>query len=123
MVVSLANEDCHACALDVHCTRELISAVIHRNRRNDRSKFDEVLRCQMMRSTSVASCGVVDAVLEISRRLHLQSFNHGDNTIISVPMNAAPIRCLVMFRVAVLDYSRQPESSIDAYKNDSSVLM
>ena len=108
----------------VHCAIVLIAAVIHRNRRNDRLRVDEVLYCEMVTSTSVASCGVVDAVLEISsRRLHLQSFNHGDNTIISVPMNAAPIRCLVMFRVAVLDYSRQPESSIDAYKNDSSVLM
>ena len=95
----MANEDCHACALDVHCTRELISAVIHRNRRNDRSKFDEVLRCQMMRSTSVASCGVVDAVLEISRRLHLQSFNQGDTTTTFVLMEDAPI---LMFRINVL---------------------
>lgn len=109
--MSLANEDRHVCAPYVHCTIALILAVIHRNRRNDRLTVDEVLCCEMVTSTSVASCGVVDALLEIpSRRLHLESFIHGeDNMIISVPMNAAPIRCFAMFRVDILDYSLQFE--------------
>jgi hypothetical protein len=83
-----------------------------------------MLCCEMVTSTSVACCGVVHAVLEISsRRLHLQSFNHGNNIIISVPMDTAPIRCLAMFRINVLDYSLQPESSVDAHGNDFSALL
>lgn len=83
-----------------------MTVVIHRNTRNDRLGVDEVLCCEMVTSTSVASCGVVDGVLEISsRRLHLQSFNHGDYTIISVPISAAPIVVLRWFRVNVHDYS------------------
>ena len=80
--------------------------------------FDEVLCCPMVTSTSVASYGVVDAVHEISsRRLHLQSFNHGNNILISVPMDTASIRCLPMFRTRVLGHSLQPVSGAKVHQN------
>jgi hypothetical protein len=87
-------------------------------------RLDEVLCWQTVTLTSVASCGIVDAVHEISsRRIHLQSFDHADNKIISVPMDTVQTRCLMMFRIIVLDYLLQFKSSINAHRKDFSALL
>ena len=94
----------------------------YRNTRNDRLRCDEVLCCEMVTSTSGDSCGVLGAVYEISsRRLHLQSFNHGNKTTSSVPMDTAPTRCSVTFRDRTLEHSLQSVSSMRIRANRTSI--